>query len=145
VSGFHTAQRPAHHGVDIAVPKGRPIHATAAGVVSTVRCNAITPDGSDYGCDHDGSPAVAGCGWYVDIEHAGGTVTRYCHLLTRPALTEGQQLAAGDVIGVSGSSGNSSGPHLHFEVHLGGHDPASAVDPVPFMASAGAPVGQSGR
>jgi murein DD-endopeptidase MepM/ murein hydrolase activator NlpD len=76
---------------------------------------------------------------------AGGTVTRYCHLLTRPALTEGQQLAAGDVIGVSGSSGNSSGPHLHFEVHLGGHDPASAVDPVPFMASAGAPVGQSGR
>ncbi len=68
--------------------------------------------------------------------------TRYCHQLVQPSVQVGQHVAAGDVIGISGSSGNSSGPHLHFEVHLGDHTSATAVDPVPFMASVGAPLGQ---
>jgi murein DD-endopeptidase MepM/ murein hydrolase activator NlpD len=86
-----------------------------------------------------------GCGWYVDIDHVGGIVTRYCHQLVRPSVHIGQQVAAGQVIGVAGSSGHSSGPHLHFEVHLGDHTPATAVDPVPFMASVGAPLDRSER
>jgi murein DD-endopeptidase MepM/ murein hydrolase activator NlpD len=137
-SGFRTAARPAHQGVDLIVGKGTPIHAAAAGVVSVVRCN-ISPPG--YGCDRDGSPATPGCGWYVDITHPGNVITRYCHQLRRPDVIVGQHVTAGQVIGVSGSSGHSSGPHLHFEVHLGDHTPATATDPVAFMASVAVPLG----
>jgi murein DD-endopeptidase MepM/ murein hydrolase activator NlpD len=79
----------------------------------------------------------------VDIEHDGGIVTRYCHMLTRPDVQQGQVVTAGQIIGVVGSSGHSSGPHLHFEVHLGDHSRASAVDPVPFMAAHGVPLGRA--
>jgi murein DD-endopeptidase MepM/ murein hydrolase activator NlpD len=146
-SGFRTPDRPTHDGVDLIVGKGTPIHAASAGTVTTVRCNAIdVRTGGDWGCDRDGDANLTrGCGWYVDIEHPGGVVTRYCHMLAHPAVTEGQHVNAGDVIGIAGSSGNSSGPHLHFEVHLGDHTSATAVDPVAFMASVGAPLGQSGR
>jgi murein DD-endopeptidase MepM/ murein hydrolase activator NlpD len=84
-------------------------------------------------------------GWYVDIDHDGGIVTRYCHQLVQPYVHVGQHVNAGDVIGITGSSGHSSGPHLHFEVHLGDHSPQSAVDPVAFMASVAAPLGATGR
>jgi murein DD-endopeptidase MepM/ murein hydrolase activator NlpD len=143
-SGFRTADRPTHDGVDLIVPKGTPIHAASAGTVSRVRCNAIdVRTGGDWGCDRDGDPNLtSGCGWYVDIDHPGGIVTRYCHQLVQPYVHEGQHVNAGDVIGISGSSGHSSGPHLHYEVHLGDHTSATAVDPAPFMASVGAPLDQ---
>ena len=142
VSGFRTASRPNHQGVDIAVPKGTPIHAAAAGTVVRVRCNAIAPNGSNYGCDRDGSPSVKGCGWYVDILHAGGFVTRYCHQVRQPLVTVGQQVAPGQQIGWSGSTGNSSGPHLHFETHINSDSSKNgAVDPVRFMQDMGAPLG----
>jgi murein DD-endopeptidase MepM/ murein hydrolase activator NlpD len=79
-------------------------------------------------------------GWYVGIEHASGIVTRYCHMLVHPYVEVGQAVAVGEVIGIVGTSGNSSGPHLHFEVHDGGHSAGSAIDPVTFMASVGAPL-----
>jgi murein DD-endopeptidase MepM/ murein hydrolase activator NlpD len=140
VSGFRSANRPAHHGVDIAVPRGTPVRAAAAGVVIVALCNAIL-DGQRYGCDHDGSPVVSGCGWYVDILHAGRVITRYCHLMSRPAVHVGQSVGAGEVIGLAGSSGNSSGPHLHFEVHLNADGgPAGAVDPATFMNQRGVPL-----
>jgi murein DD-endopeptidase MepM/ murein hydrolase activator NlpD len=137
VSGFRTPQRPTHHGVDIAAARGSPIRAASAGTVTTVRCN-VSPAG--HGCNIDGSPQIRGCGWYVDIEHDGGLVTRYCHMLVRPYVEQGQGVAVGEVIGVVGSSGNSSGPHLHYEVHDGDHTAASAIDPLSFMASVGAPL-----
>jgi murein DD-endopeptidase MepM/ murein hydrolase activator NlpD len=68
-------------------------------------------------------------------------ITRYCHQLARPAVAEGEQVTAGQVIGVVGSSGHSSGPHLHYEVHLGDHGAAKATDPVAFMTAVGAPLG----
>lgn len=80
-------------------------------------------------------------GWYVDIEHAEKVITRYCHQLRRPDVVVGQQVAAGQVIGVSGNSGHSSGPHLHFEVHLGDSSALSAVDPAAWMRDHGAPLG----
>ncbi|MFI7208060.1 peptidoglycan DD-metalloendopeptidase family protein [Micromonospora aurantiaca (nom. illeg.)] len=143
-SGFRTAGRPGHDGVDLIVARGALVRAASAGTVTVVRCNAVdVRTGRDWGCDRDGDPVLTrGCGWYVDITHPGGVITRYCHLLTRPTVEEGQPVAAGDVIGVAGSSGHSSGPHLHFEVHLGDHNPATAVDPVGFMASVGAPLTQ---
>ncbi|GAA0924545.1 M23 family metallopeptidase [Virgisporangium aurantiacum] len=139
VSAFRTAERPTHHGVDLGAGRGTPIRAAAAGTVTVVRCNIVP---ASHGCDVDGSPNVRGCGWYVDIEHAGGVVTRYCHMLTHPYVQLGQTVAVGDIIGVVGSSGNSSGPHLHYEVHLGGdHSSQSATDPVLFMAQMCAPLG----
>jgi murein DD-endopeptidase MepM/ murein hydrolase activator NlpD len=145
-SGFRTAERPSHDGVDLGVGKGTPIRAAASGVVTRVRCNAIdVRTGGDWGCDRDGDEELTkGCGWYVDIEHpnpggpGGVIVTRYCHMVTHPAVAEGQHVAAGQAIGVSGSSGHSSGPHLHFEVHLGDQP----VDPVAFMRRVCAPLGR---
>src|SRR6266498_3290298 len=120
VSGFRTASRPTHQGVDLAATRGTPIQAASTGVVSRVRCNAVhASDGSDWGCDRDGDPVLTrGCGWYVDLLHADRIITRYCHMLTRPAVAEGQPVIAGQVIGIVGSSGHSSGPHLHYEVHV---------------------------
>jgi murein DD-endopeptidase MepM/ murein hydrolase activator NlpD len=140
ISGFRTASRPAHNGVDIDVARGTPVHAAASGMVVMVRCNASL-NGQPYSCDRDGSPAVRGCGWYVDILHAGAVVTRYCHLVSRPSVNIGQRVAAGAVIGFSGTSGNSSGPHLHFEVHVNAdRSAAGAVDPTAFMNQVGAPL-----
>ena len=140
VSGFRTPSRPTHNGVDIGVPRGTPIHAAAAGLVITALCNAHI-GGQPYSCDQDGGIFVTGCGWYVDILHAGNVVTRYCHQLVRPYVVPGQYVATGQVVGVSGSSGNSSGPHVHFEVHLNGDSSGlGAVDPVPFMNQVGAPL-----
>ena len=142
VSGFGDRGGSLHAGVDLAVPKGTPIHAAASGLVRQVACNAHLADGSPYSCDRDGSILVAGCGWYVDIEHPDGVITRYCHQLQHPYAQFGQHVIAGQVIGLSGSSGNSSGPHLHYEVHLHGDSgPDGAVDPVGWMAAHGAPIG----
>ena len=142
VSGFRTAGRPTHHGVDIAADKRTPIHATAAGTVVRMRCDARL-GGVSISCDRDGSPQVKGCGWYVDILHAGAVVTRYCHMIQQPAVRLGQSVAAGEVIGLSGSSGNSSGPHLHFEVHLDGDRSSNgAVNPENYMRDVGAPLGE---
>lgn len=143
-SGFRTADRPTHDGVDLIVPKGTAIHAASAGTVSRVRCNAIdVRTGGDWGCDRDGDPNLTrGCGWYIDIAHPDRVFTRYCHMLTRPAVVEGQQVLAGQVIGVVGSSGHSSGPHLHFEVHLGDRTSISAVDPVGYLRARGVLLGR---
>jgi len=142
-SGFRTTSRPAHDGVDIAAPKGTLIRSAATGRVIISRCD---PD--QYGrldCDVDGSPGKGGCGWFVDILHAGNMMTRYCHLVSRPDVREGDLVSAGQVIGKVGSSGNSSGPHLHFEVHRDGdRGRTGAIDPVPFMREQGAPLGERG-
>jgi murein DD-endopeptidase MepM/ murein hydrolase activator NlpD len=139
VSGFRTAERPTHQGVDLGAGRGTPIRAAAAGTVTVLRCNVVP---ASHGCDVDGSQQIRGCGWYVDIEHAGGVVTRYCHMLVHPYVQLAQSVAVGQVIGVVGTSGNSSGPHLHFEVHLGGdHSAQSASDPIRFMQQVCAPLG----
>jgi murein DD-endopeptidase MepM/ murein hydrolase activator NlpD len=143
-SGFRTGDRPGHDGVDLAAPRGSIIRAASAGTVRTVRCNAVHADtGAVWGCDRDGDPVLTrGCGWYVDIDHAGGLLTRYCHMGRPPMVTVGQPVAAGQPIGVVGSTGHSSGPHLHYEVHRHGDASSNgAVDPVPFMAAHGAPLG----
>ena len=138
VSAFRTSERPGHDGVDLGAARGTPIRAASTGVVVRVRCN-IEP--ASHGCDQDGSPSTPGCGYYVDIEHPGKIFSRYCHMLTHPYVAVGDQVVAGQVIGLVGSSGHSSGPHLHFEVHLGDQSESTATDPVPFMAAQGAPLG----
>jgi murein DD-endopeptidase MepM/ murein hydrolase activator NlpD len=137
--GFHTAQRPSHAGVDLMSFKGTPIRAAAAGTVLEIVCN-IQEGGS---CDVDGTPQSRGCGWYVKIGHPGKIATLYCHMLRRPDMIKvGQKVRAGDVIGIVGTSGSSSFPHLHFEVHVNAPptNPLNAVDPLTFMESVGAPL-----
>lgn len=93
-------QRHFHSGVDLAAPLGTPVRAANAGVVHTVR-----------------SPTGYGLHIYVTAPN-GGLRTLYGHLSGFNA-GEGDVVAAGEVIGALGSTGNSTGPHLHFEVQRG--------------------------
>ncbi|MDI1465089.1 M23 family metallopeptidase [Catellatospora sp. KI3] len=138
-SRFRTAERPAHNGVDLGAARHTPIRAAAAGVVIVSKC--------DLGnCDRDGSLSTPGCGWYVDILHADQVITRYCHMQSRPLVRVGDRISPGQIIGNVGNSGHSTGPHLHFEVHLDGDRSRNgAVDPIPFMAGKGAALGDGGK
>ncbi|WP_157545925.1 M23 family metallopeptidase [Hamadaea tsunoensis] len=139
-----------HAGDDLGAARNTPIHVAAAGTVIKVRC-----DSGIGTCDRDGGTNVSGCGWYVEVRHTlhlwyqghmiTDVITRYCHMGRRPSVTVGQTVAAGTVLGFVGSSGHSSGPHLHFEVHLTNGEPADNVnstDPAPWMAAVGAPLGR---
>lgn len=134
-SGFRVPDRPDHQGVDVAAPKGTPIFAAGPGVVTAAECTSPN-------CDIDGSLAMPGCGWEVQVLHPDRTVTVYCHMLQRPYVTTGQQVAGGQQIGLVGTSGNSTGPHLHFQCHLS-HPIGSwnAVDPFQYMAARGIQLG----
>lgn len=95
-----------HTGIDIAGPSGTPILASAAGTVTqTYTWNGIVTRGdwNSYGN-------------YVVIEHEGGYSTRYAHLL-QYIVSEGEHVEAGQVIGYMGTTGNSTGTHLHFEMY----------------------------
>jgi murein DD-endopeptidase MepM/ murein hydrolase activator NlpD len=107
-----------HAGIDIANSIGTPIHAVSDGVVI-----AAGP--------------TAGYGMWVKLRHADGTVTLYGHVNTA-MVSVGQRVMAGDQIATVGNRGNSTGPHLHFEVLLGG---SQRVDPVPWLAKRGLSVG----
>jgi murein DD-endopeptidase MepM/ murein hydrolase activator NlpD len=136
--GFRTRLRPTHRGVDLMSFRGTPIRAAAEGTVVEVVCD-INPGAS---CDVSGSPSTRGCGWYVKIAHPGRVATLYCHMLRRPSVSVGQRVSAGQIIGLVGSSGRSSFPHLHFETHVNAPPTSdlAAVDPIGFMASAGVPM-----
>ncbi|MEV6629805.1 peptidoglycan DD-metalloendopeptidase family protein [Actinoplanes sp. NPDC051470] len=137
VSGFRTVTRPSHDGVDLGAARNTLIKAANGGKVIRVVCNASTNN-----CDVDGSRSISGCGWYVEVQHALNYVTRYCHMVRKPSVVVGQTVATGQLLGYVGTSGSSSGPHLHFEVHTGTPAThANAIDPIRFMAARGAPIG----
>lgn len=107
-----------HAGIDLANSIGTPILAVSDGVVI------------------DAGP-TAGYGMWVKLLHADGTVTLYGHVNTT-LVSVGQRVMAGDQIATMGNRGNSTGPHLHFEVLLGGSE---RIDPVPWLAKRGLFVG----
>lgn len=100
-----------HEGVDIAAPIGASVRATLAGVV--VR------SGDDGG----------GYGRFIEVAHEGGLTSFYAHLGRVAALKPGTAIAAGDVVGYVGSSGRSTGSHLHFEIRLDGQP----LNPTAFL------------
>jgi murein DD-endopeptidase MepM/ murein hydrolase activator NlpD len=113
-SGFGYRWGALHGGIDIANSIGTPIMAASDGVVI------------------DAGP-TAGYGAWVKLRHPDGTVTLYGHVNTW-LVSKGQRVMAGDQIATIGNRGNSTGPHLHFEVLLNGSD---RVNPVPWLAQRG--------
>lgn len=104
-----TGERAFHNGVDIAAKSGTPIKTVCAGKIEISENSR-----DDYGR-------------YIVINH-GGFKTVYAHCKTLIAKV-GQQVSAGDVIATVGSTGRSTGPHLHFEVRIGD----VRIDPTPFV------------
>jgi murein DD-endopeptidase MepM/ murein hydrolase activator NlpD len=109
-----------HAGVDIAAPIGTPIHAPDDGVVLTA------------------GPA-SGFGLAVGLQHGDGSITLYGHV-NQMFVTAGQLVAAGDQIAEVGNRGQSTGPHLHFEVHTGGLY-VNRTNPVPWLSARGISLG----
>lgn len=93
-----------HSGTDIAAPAGTPILAAAAGMVTIA--NGTDPWGGSYG-------------YYIKLDHGEGIETLYAHC-SAIAVTVGQRMQQGEVIGYVGSTGNSTGDHLHFEIRTNG-------------------------
>ncbi|MFI1995111.1 M23 family metallopeptidase [Actinoplanes sp. NPDC020271] len=142
-SGFRSPERPNHQGVDLIIGRYTPIAAAASGIVSVVKCDEDFRGRKT--CNVDGYPGKGGCGWMVEIQHAGNIMTRYCHMVQQPFVKVNQKVTAGQIIGRVGTSGNSSGPHLHFEVHYNNdRSSGGATNPVPFMQQQGAPLGNAG-
>jgi len=100
-----------HDGVDFSVKLGTPVYATANGMVIT----AVTQNASGFGRQ-------------VVLEHAWGFSSRFAHL-NRVMVKPGEHIRKGALLGYSGNSGSSSGPHLHYEVHYKG----KALDPTNFI------------
>ena len=104
-----TGGRRAHKGIDLAAPTGTPVYATADGYVE--RANWF----SSYGK-------------YIQIDHGAEMETRFAHL-SGIEVSAGQRVKKGQLIGYVGSTGRSTGPHLHYEVRIAG----KAVNPTPYM------------
>lgn len=101
-----------HGGIDMAGPVGTPIYATADGTVATAAWNS------------------GGYGNLVEVGHGAGIATRYGHL-SRIMVNPGERVRRGQLIGLMGSTGRSTGSHLHYEVRIDGR----AVNPLPFLQS----------
>ena len=112
---------PGHNGIDYGIPNGTPISAAAAGTVAAV------------------SFENGGYGNYVKLSHLDGTktyFTYYAHLASA-AVSAGQKVKAGIVVGYSNNTGASTGPHLHFGLKIDGQNPAfkGYVDPMPYFST----------
>lgn len=106
-----------HKGIDLAAPKGTPVFAAAKGVVVASGYSPWDPKGS--------------YGYEVAIKHEGG-FTNYAHL-SRIYVRVGESVRSGEIIGLVGSTGRSSGPHLHFEVHKGRK--WNRINPKPYLST----------
>jgi murein DD-endopeptidase MepM/ murein hydrolase activator NlpD len=103
-------RRPAMHtGIDFRAPSGEAAKATATGRIISAGYNR-------------------GYGYMVEIDHGGGLTTRFAHL-SKIVAKKGQSVAKGDIIGRTGSTGRSTGPHLHYEIRVNGR----AIDPMTFI------------
>jgi murein DD-endopeptidase MepM/ murein hydrolase activator NlpD len=112
-----------HDGVDLAAPQGTPVYAASAGVIAS-------------------AGVTGGYGNYISITHEGGILTGYGHLSGfATGISKGVQVTAGQLIGYVGSTGESTGDHLHFLLHVDG----KPVDPVGFMSSVGVSIHDNAR
>ena len=118
-SGYGSRWGTFHYGIDLAAPIGTPEYAAMDGVV--VRAGS-----------------ASGFGLAVYLLHENGDVTVYGHM-DKILVEPGQYVEAGETIALLGNRGQSTGPHLHFEVHQGGMN-GKRIDPVPWLAARGVEV-----
>ncbi|MFN2495284.1 MAG: M23 family metallopeptidase [Pseudonocardiaceae bacterium] len=116
-SGFGARWGTMHYGIDIANSIGTPIYATTDGVVV------------------ESGPA-SGFGMWVRLLHDDGTISVYGHI-NKSLVTEGQRIAAGEQIATMGNRGQSTGPHLHFEIWLDG---TKKVNPLSWLRGNGVDI-----
>ncbi|MGH3904647.1 MAG: M23 family metallopeptidase [Pseudonocardiaceae bacterium] len=116
-SGFGARWGTSHNGIDIANSIGTPIYATTDGVVV------------------ESGPA-SGFGMWVKLQHSDGTVSVYGHI-NESLVSEGQRVTAGEQIATIGNRGQSTGPHLHFEIWLDG---AEKINPLSWLRSNGVDI-----
>jgi murein DD-endopeptidase MepM/ murein hydrolase activator NlpD len=112
VSGFGVRWGRMHEGIDIAVPAGTPIRAAASGTVILLQSEAES----------------GGYGNFTCLDHGGGLQTCYAHQSSF-AVSSGQSVSQGDLIGYVGCTGHCFGDHLHFEVRIGG----APTDPLGYL------------
>lgn len=118
ISGFGLRVNPFHKGlyehlgVDIAMPRGTPVHAPGSGVVKKIKRSDLQ----------------AGYGNYLELDHGGGLITRHAHL-EDISVRLGERIEKGHVIATVGTSGGSVAPHLHYEILLDGKN----MDPAFYM------------
>ncbi|QGK70787.1 peptidoglycan DD-metalloendopeptidase family protein [Allosaccharopolyspora coralli] len=112
-SGYGQRSGSSHNGIDVANSIGTPIYSTTGGEVIN-------------------AGSASGFGQWVRVQHDDGTITVYGHVDTID-VSEGQQVEAGEQIATMGNKGQSTGPHLHFEVIEGG----SKINPVPWLEERG--------
>ncbi|OLT41132.1 hypothetical protein BJF85_24745 [Saccharomonospora sp. CUA-673] len=105
-----------HYGIDIANSIGTPIYSTLPGEVID-------------------SGAASGFGMWVRVQHEGGLISVYGHI-DQSMVSVGQQVQAGEQIATMGNRGQSTGPHLHFEIHENGNK----IDPLPWLRSQGVDI-----
>src|SRR5207248_696364 len=102
--GDHTGRD--YYAIDFQMSTGDPVAAVATGIAHPVD-------------QTDRSGKLIGYGHFIWIDHGGGVVSIYGHLSAQQ-VADGQSVAQGQTIGAAGSSGNSTGPHLHFVMHSSG-------------------------
>ena len=103
-----------HEGIDLAAPMGTPIVAPASGVVRR-------------------AGREGGYGLVLEIDHGNGIVTRFAHA-SRLIARQGQRVTRGQTVATVGNTGLSTGPHLHYEIHVNGR----VVDPLKYVLPSGA-------
>ncbi len=101
-----------HQGIDLAYQAGTPIVATAPGMVEKVEWNPF------------------GYGWYVKISHKLGFTTLYAHMRSQPLVIPGEKVEKGRIVGYMGSTGATTGVHVHYEIRLGDN----LLDPLKFVS-----------
>ena len=106
-----------HKGIDLAAPQGTSIYAAASGTVTI-------------------SKFSDSAGYYCAIDHGNGYLTKYMHQWRMPDVSVGDEVKEGEKIGEVGTTGQSTGPHLHFQVEKEGE----AIDPAPILEGAGEQV-----
>ena len=134
-----------HNGVDFAVPVGTPVYASVGGTATVIDrgCLGSHRPGGKQPCSKGSNCSAwnngghyGSYGNYIKITQSDGVVSYYCHLKTGIPISNGATVSAGQLIGYSGCAGNTTGPHLHFEMRRG----STILNPEKYLTKSSAGI-----